>query len=95
MKVRPDTVMTLSVGPDAIEREYADASGYAEFKQDAGGAAVERLSPIRERYLELRSDQGYLEETLAKGAAKAHDIAGQTLSLARERMGITPPMNVS
>jgi tryptophanyl-tRNA synthetase len=78
-----------NVDPDVVEGEYADASGYAAFKQDVGEAAVERLAPIRGRYREIRSDQGFLDETLAKGAAKARDIAGQTLSLARERMGIT------
>ena len=66
-----------------------EATGYAQFKQDVGEVVVEGLAPIRERYPALRSDPGSLEETLAKGAAKARDIAGQTLSLARDRMGIT------
>jgi tryptophanyl-tRNA synthetase len=77
------------VGPDVVEREYADATGYAQFKQDVGEVVVERLAEVRERYPMLRSDPASLEETLAKGAAKAREIAGQMLSLARDRMGIT------
>jgi tryptophanyl-tRNA synthetase len=78
------------VDPNVVEREYADVTGYAAFKQDVGEVAVEQLAPIRERFRDLRSDHGYLEETLAKGASKARDIAAQTLSLARKRMGIAP-----
>ena len=77
------------IEPDVVEQEYGEATGYAQFKQDVGEVVVEGLAPIRERYPALRSDPGSLEETLAKGAAKARDIAGQTLSLARDRMGIT------
>jgi len=77
------------VEPDVVEREYADATGYAEFKRDVGEVVVDRLAQVRERYPILRADPGSLEETLAKGAAKARDIAAPTLSLARDRMGIT------
>jgi len=77
--------------PEAVEKEFAGASGYAEFKQAVGEAAVECLGPIRERYEGIRPDQQSLEAILAEGADKARTIATQTLAAARERMGIGPP----
>jgi tryptophanyl-tRNA synthetase len=77
--------------PEAVEKEYAQAEGYAEFKQDAGRAVAEHLALVRERYAELRQDQAGLERTLAQGAEKARAIASPTVELARERMGVGPP----
>jgi tryptophanyl-tRNA synthetase len=77
------------IEPEAVEKQYADASGYAQFKQDVGEAVVEELAPIRERFHELRSDEPSLEATLAKGAAKAREIATPMLALVKERMGIS------
>jgi tryptophanyl-tRNA synthetase len=79
------------VAPDAVEKEFAGASGYAEFKQAVGEAIVESLAPVRERYEQVRSDPSAIEKTLSAGADKARAIASQTLAVARERMGIGPP----
>jgi tryptophanyl-tRNA synthetase len=76
------------VGPEEIEKEYADASGYAAFKQDVGEAVIEQLAPVGARYERLRSDGDALEATLAGGADKARSIASETLSIVRDRMGI-------
>ena len=54
-------------------------------------AVVEYLTPVRERYAELRADEGSLEAILAEGAGKARAIASETLAHARRRMGIGPP----
>jgi tryptophanyl-tRNA synthetase len=77
--------------PEAVEKEYADAGGYADFKRDVGEAVVGFLAPVRERYAELRPDEPTLEQVLAAGAAKARAIAVETVALARERMGLGPP----
>jgi len=77
-----------SVEPEEVERAYADAPGYAAFKQDVGRAVVEALAPVRERYEAIRADERALGEVLAKGAERARGIASETLALARERMGI-------
>ncbi|HYZ10803.1 MAG TPA: tryptophan--tRNA ligase [Actinomycetota bacterium] len=77
--------------PDAVEKEYADAGGYAGFKEDVGRAVAEYLAPVRERYAELRPDEGGLERILADGAEKARGISSETVSLARRRMGVGPP----
>jgi tryptophanyl-tRNA synthetase len=78
------------VDPEEIEKEYADAGGYADFKRDAGDAAVELLAPVRVRYAELRPDEAALEDLLSSGAEKARSLAGPTVREARERMGIGP-----
>ena len=77
--------------PEAVEKEYAQAEGYAEFKQDVGRVVAEHLGSVRERYAELRQDQAGLEKALAQGAEKARAIASPTVELARERMGVGPP----
>ncbi len=76
--------------PEAVESEFA-AARYGEFKLAVAGAVVEYLAPVRERYEQLRSDEGALEDTLARGAEKARAIAAQTLIDVRERMGVGPP----
>lgn len=77
--------------PEAVEKEYAQAEGYAGFKQDVGQAVAEHLAPIRERYADLRQDEAGLERTLAQGADKARTIASPVVARARERMGVGPP----
>jgi tryptophanyl-tRNA synthetase len=79
------------VTPEAVEKEYADAGGYAGFKGDVGRAVAEYLAPMRERYAQLRPDRAGLERILAEGAEKARSIASETVALARERMGVGPP----
>ena len=71
-------------------KEFADASGYAEFKRAVGEAVADYLAPVRDRYAAIRPDERALEATLAAGAEKARAIALQTVALARERMGIGP-----
>jgi tryptophanyl-tRNA synthetase len=77
--------------PEAVEKEFADAAGYAAFKQAVGEAVAEYLAPVRERYGRIRPDERGLEATLADGAAKARAIASDTVALARDRMGVGPP----
>jgi tryptophanyl-tRNA synthetase len=55
-----------------------------------GEAVAERLAPVRERYTELRADEGALEELLAAGAEKARAIAAPTVADVREVMGVGP-----
>ena len=79
------------ISPQAVEKEFADASGYAAFKQAVGEAVVDELAPVRERYEKIRADQEALEEVLATGAEKARAIASPTVATARDRMGIGGP----
>jgi tryptophanyl-tRNA synthetase len=76
---------------EEVEREFAD-SRYGDFKVAVGEAVVDYLAPVRERYVELRGDEGELERILAGGAERAREMAAETLADVRERMGVgTPP----
>jgi tryptophanyl-tRNA synthetase len=72
---------------EEVEREFA-GQGYGAFKEAVGEAVVQRLAPIRERYLELRMDEGGLEETLREGAERARAIAAPTMAEVRAAMGV-------
>ena len=77
------------VTPDAVEAEF-DGSGYGAFKQAVADAVVDYLSPVRERFQELRSDEDLLEQVLTAGAEKARAIAVDTLRDVRRAMGVGP-----
>ena len=76
-------------GPEEVEREF-DGEGYGAFKQAVADAVVAYLSPVRERYAQLRADEQKLEQVLEEGAAKAREIASGTLADVREAMGVGP-----
>jgi len=48
------------------------------------------FAPIRERAAELRANPGELTEILEAGAAKAREVARETMQGVRERMGLLP-----
>jgi tryptophanyl-tRNA synthetase len=75
--------------PEAIEAEF-EGSGYGDFKAAVAEAVVDWLTPVRERYDELRGDEAELERILEVGAEKARAIAGDTLLDVREAMGVGP-----
>ncbi len=76
--------------PEQIEAAY-EGSGYGQFKTDVAEAVVEYLRPVRERYLELRADPGHLNAVLTAGAGHARSVAGDTITLMKQRMGFVPP----
>ena len=76
--------------PEAVEKEFTDAGGYADFKQAVGNAVSEFLAPTRERYEEIRPDTEGLERILAAGAEKARAISSVVVAEARDRMGLGP-----
>ena len=76
--------------PGEIEVAY-EGSGYGDLKRDVGEAVVELLTPVRERYLELRRDEGELLRLLSFGADKARAASAATLEAMYERMGFVRP----
>lgn len=76
---------------EQIEARYADGAGYGQFKGDVGEAVVELLTPIRERYLLLRSDEAELLRLLRTGAEKATATVEPTLRALYDRMGFVSP----
>jgi tryptophanyl-tRNA synthetase len=76
--------------PEKVEDEMKDVR-YGELKGTVAAAVIDYLAPVRERYGELRADEGRLEAILADGAEQARKIAGETLVDVRERMGVGTP----
>ncbi len=76
--------------PAQVEDEMKDAR-YGELKGAVAAAVIDYLAPVRERYAELRADEERLETILAEGAARAREIAGETLADVRARMGVGTP----
>ena len=74
--------------PEQIEQAY-DGKGYGDFKSDVADAVVELLAPVRERYLELRSDEAELRAILRRGADHARTVASATLAEMKTRMGFS------
>jgi tryptophanyl-tRNA synthetase len=73
--------------PREVEADLKDAR-YGELKTAVAAAVIDYLEPVRERYTNLRADEGSLEAILADGAERARKIAGETLADVRERMGV-------
>jgi tryptophanyl-tRNA synthetase len=76
--------------PATIEAELAQAR-YGELKQAVAAGVIAYLTPVRERYEQLRGDDDALEAILADGAVRARAIAAETLADVRELMGVGPP----
>jgi tryptophanyl-tRNA synthetase len=74
------------VDQDQVERDF-EGAGYGDFKKAVAEAVVELLSPVRERYAELRPDETALDGILSAGAEKARALAAPTLADVRARMG--------
>jgi tryptophanyl-tRNA synthetase len=70
-----------------IEEQYR-GKGYGDFKKDLAEVVVERLSPIRERTLELLDNPRELDGILEAGAERAREVARSTLHDAWAKLGL-------
>jgi tryptophanyl-tRNA synthetase len=64
-----------------------DGAGYGALKTELADVVVAHIEPIRNRTEELLSDPAELDRLLAKGAAKANELAETTLATVYERIG--------
>ena len=81
--------VTRGATPEEIQREF-EGEGYGAFKTAVAESVVELLTPVRERYAELRPDEQALERALADGAERARAIAQPLMAEVRGAMGIGP-----
>jgi tryptophanyl-tRNA synthetase len=73
-----------------LEEKYAGA-GYGGFKKDLAEVVVGTFAPIREKTQEILADEAGLDRVLARGAAQARAVAGQTMTVVRDRTGLLKP----
>ncbi|BBZ45656.1 tryptophan--tRNA ligase [Mycobacterium parmense] len=77
------------VGVDKLVDGYA-GRGYGDLKKDTAEAVIEFVGPIKARVDEMTADFGELERVLAGGAARASDVAGETVQRVYDRLGFVP-----
>ncbi|WP_431711308.1 tryptophan--tRNA ligase [Glutamicibacter uratoxydans] len=65
---------------------------YGHLKVAVAEAVVERLTPIRNRTLELLDDPAELDRLLLAGATKAREVASKTVSEVYQKVGFLPPL---
>ncbi|GAB4527500.1 MAG: tryptophan--tRNA ligase [Anaerolineae bacterium] len=82
-------VLSGAESREAIEAHF-EGKGYGVLKAEVANLVIETITPIQERYRELREETGYLEKVLAYGAEKARAVAEKTLQTVRERVGFLP-----
>ena len=70
-----------------LENHFA-GKGYGDLKGEVADVVVEYLKPIREKTLELLSDESHLRAMLSTGAAKAQEVASTTLAKTYEKLGL-------
>jgi tryptophanyl-tRNA synthetase len=70
----------------SLEERYQGA-GYGTFKRDLGDVVVAAFAPIRERTEKMLADDDELDRLLAHGAARARQVAGDTMTAVRDHIG--------
>jgi tryptophanyl-tRNA synthetase len=74
----------------ALEVKY-QGSGYGGFKKDLAELVVATFAPVREKTQRILADEVGLDRLLAYGAGRARQVAGQTMTTVRERVGLLQP----
>ena len=69
---------------------HFDGKGYGDLKGEVAEVVLAEIEPIRDRAKELLADPAELDRLLAKGAAKANELAEKTLATVYERVGFIP-----
>lgn len=74
----------------SVEAVLADfgGKGFGAFKPALAELVVEKLAPINTRFNELRGDQEMLDAILARGAARARELAVPTLEKTYQALGL-------
>jgi tryptophanyl-tRNA synthetase len=73
--------------PAVVMADFA-GKGFGTFKPALADLAVAKLVPIRDRLTALLDDRATVGDALAKGAARAAELAAPTLSAAQRAVGL-------
>ena len=72
---------------EAVLADYA-GKGFGDFKPALADLAVSTLSPIRQRFEQLRQDKDAIDAILSKGSEKASALARPTVEAAYAALGL-------
>jgi tryptophanyl-tRNA synthetase len=76
---------------EAVASEFA-GQGYGALKVAVADAVAAFAQPFAARTAELLADRGELDKILARGAARANEVAAATIETVYERVGFVPPI---
>ncbi|MEP6709400.1 MAG: tryptophan--tRNA ligase [Verrucomicrobiota bacterium] len=70
------------------ERFRTGGTGYGEFKKQLFEKLWEYFSPMRKRREEILTDNSYIDNILARGAARANEVADKVMQRVRAAVGL-------
>jgi tryptophanyl-tRNA synthetase len=73
---------------DMRERFVKGGTGYGDFKKQLFEKLWEYFAPMRKRREEILKDKSYIDDVLARGAARANEIANQVMDRVRKAVGL-------
>ena len=73
---------------EEIEREFAGC-GYGDFKGAVGDAVADLLTPLQERFAELKKDKEYIDRVIRANDEKAFYASQKTLRKVKKKIGFT------
>ncbi len=89
---RPENVYAIHKlvrSENELEKIYEEHKGkYKELKEMLAEDLNNYLAPIRERYTSLQSDNGLVEDVLAKGAIEARAVTKEKMQRVRSAIGV-------
>lgn len=94
VETKPGVSNLLSIHSALSGRSVADVEadfagrGYGDLKQEVADVVVAALEPYQQRMAELMADPGELDSILAKGAARAREVASTTRDRVYDRVGL-------
>jgi tryptophanyl-tRNA synthetase len=93
---KPGLANLLELLAAATDRTPTEVAGhyerYGDLKADTAEALIELLRPLQLRRAELAADPGAVAALLARGAAKATEVAAATYDRAAEAVGLLGPV---
>ena len=97
VEAKPGVANLLSVHSALSGRSIADLEsefsgrGYGDLKKEVADVVVAAVEPYQQRMDELMGDPAELDRILAKGAARAGEVAQATRDRVYERVGLLTP----
>ena len=95
-ETKPGVANLLSIHSTLSGRAIADlvaefdGRGYGDLKKEVADVVVTAVEPYQQRMAELMGDPAELDRILAKGAARASEVAAATRARVYERVGLLP-----
>jgi tryptophanyl-tRNA synthetase len=74
--------------PDDKMRAHFSGMRYGDLKKQVSEMVVSHLDPLQQRYRQIISEPGYVDDVLREGAARVSPIANSTVELVKRRMGL-------